>query len=182
MIPTGKHKSLYHETAREMADLVVSKQKAYGDSFGKSGYILKQLYPDGIKPEQLEDALTITRIIDKLFRIATKKDAFGESPWRDIMGYALLASTKDGIKRVQLHTFCSPIQNWDKAVNGWKDLPRDKKYKVINEGIDMAWKSLADARKQALETRSPSKHTNLVSKRNGASNGQRKSHSAITTK
>ena len=31
-------------------------------------------------------------MIDKLFRIANKKDAFDENPWRDIAGYALLST------------------------------------------------------------------------------------------
>ena len=34
-------------------------------------------------------------MIDKLFRIATRKDAFGESPYRDIAGYALLGLVSD---------------------------------------------------------------------------------------
>lgn len=34
--------------------------------------------------------LAITRIVDKLFRIATDKDAFGESPFKDIAGYGIL--------------------------------------------------------------------------------------------
>jgi hypothetical protein len=34
-------------------------------------------------------------MIDKMFRIASQKDAFGENPFGDIMGYALLALTKD---------------------------------------------------------------------------------------
>lgn len=85
----------YQVKAGEIASLVSEKQTAYGDSFGKSGQILLTLYPDGIKPEQMNDALTVVRVVDKLFRIATKKDAFGESPWRDIMGYALLAVERD---------------------------------------------------------------------------------------
>ena len=85
----------YASIADEVAKLVEEKQAAYGDSFGKSGEVLRILYPDGIPPEKLADALTITRVVDKLFRIATKKDALGESPWRDIMGYALLAVARD---------------------------------------------------------------------------------------
>ena len=77
--------------ALEVAGLVRKKQEAYGDSFGKSGAVLKLLYPDGIPVEKLSDALTVTRVVDKLFRIATDRDALGESPWRDIMGYALLS-------------------------------------------------------------------------------------------
>lgn len=86
------------QAAVNLADLVIEKQIAYGDSFGKSGQIMAVLYPDGVKPEQMSDMLTIVRVIDKLFRITNKKDAFGESPWRDIMGYSLLAVVRDESK------------------------------------------------------------------------------------
>lgn len=80
----------YIEIAEEVGTLVEEKNAAYGSSFAESHKILSVLYPDGIKPDQYTDALAIIRVIDKLFRIATNKDAFGESPWRDIAGYALL--------------------------------------------------------------------------------------------
>jgi len=83
--------SQYNAQALKTAQLVEEKQAAYGDSFGKSGAVMRILYPDGISPEQMDDALVVVRVIDKLFRIATDRDAFGESPWRDIMGYSLLA-------------------------------------------------------------------------------------------
>lgn len=86
---------VYARTGRELGQLVAEKQQAYGDSFGKSGEVLRLLYPDGIKPDQLDDALTVVRVVDKLFRIATRKDAFGETPWRDIGGYALLSVVRD---------------------------------------------------------------------------------------
>ena len=76
--------------AKEIGKLVDQKNAAYGSSFAESHKILSVLYPNGIKPEQYTDALAIVRVIDKLFRIANKKDAFGESPWRDIAGYAIL--------------------------------------------------------------------------------------------
>lgn len=88
----------YFDAALANAQLVTEKQAAYGDSFGKAGRILRELYPSGVSIDQLDDALTITRVVDKLFRVATKKDAFGESPWKDIMGYALLAVVRDGKK------------------------------------------------------------------------------------
>ena len=80
----------YKEIGTEVGSLVDEKNAAYGSSFAESYKILSVLYPNGIKPEQYTDALAIIRVIDKLFRIATAKDAFGESPWRDIAGYALL--------------------------------------------------------------------------------------------
>jgi len=78
----------------DVGDLVEKKQKAYGDSFGRSGACLRQMFPDGIKPEQYDDLLTIARIIDKLFRIANDANAFEENPYQDIVGYGLLAMNR----------------------------------------------------------------------------------------
>lgn len=86
----------YKKIGTEIGELVDEKNAAYGSSFAESHKILSVLYPNGIKPEQYTDALAIIRVIDKLFRIANKKDAFGESPWRDIAGYALLGIDNNG--------------------------------------------------------------------------------------
>lgn len=83
--------SKYETIASDIGKLVDVKQAAYGDSFGKAGEVLKILYPNGISHEQMDDVLTIARVLDKLFRVATDKDALGESPWSDVAGYALLA-------------------------------------------------------------------------------------------
>lgn len=88
-------KKKYHEIGEEIGRLVQEKNEAYGDSFGQACRILEVLYPNGIQPAQYRDALAITRVIDKLFRLATNKDAFGESPWRDICGYAILGVAND---------------------------------------------------------------------------------------
>jgi hypothetical protein len=80
----------YEELGKKVGALVDKKQEAYGNSFGRAGNVLWELYPEGIKPNQYDDALAIVRIIDKLFRIANKKDAFGEDPYSDIVGYSLL--------------------------------------------------------------------------------------------
>ena len=85
-------RSQYEALGSEIGALVAEKQKAYGDSFGKAGDVLRIFYPNGISPEQYDDALAVTRIIDKLFRIATDGEAFGESPYRDIAGYGILGS------------------------------------------------------------------------------------------
>ena len=85
----------YENIGKEVGKLVDEKQVAYGNSYGKGGEILKILYPDGVMPEQYTDMLGIIRVIDKLFRIASQKDAFMESPWRDITGYGLLGIKKD---------------------------------------------------------------------------------------
>ena len=86
---------LYEAIGTDIGALVQEKNEAYGDSFGQACKILEVLYPEGIKPKQYRDALAVTRVIDKLFRLANKKDAFGESPWRDICGYAILGVAND---------------------------------------------------------------------------------------
>ena len=85
----------FEKIATEIGKLVDEKDKAYGSSFLKSEKILQILYPNGIEPEQYRDMLAITRIIDKLFRVATRKEAFGESPFKDIAGYGILGVATD---------------------------------------------------------------------------------------
>ena len=87
----GKYKAL----AEQIGNLVEQKNAAYGNSFDQAGEFLRLLYPNGIPPESYGDMLCVVRIFDKLKRIATKKDAFGESPYGDIVGYGLLGLHKD---------------------------------------------------------------------------------------
>lgn len=91
--------SSFERIALEIAKLVGEKNIAYGDSFGKSAAIIQILWPNGVPPEQYDDFLCVIRVIDKLFRVATRKKAFGESPWKDIMGYALLALNGEDKKK-----------------------------------------------------------------------------------
>lgn len=81
----------YERAGAAIGKMLNEKQAAYGDSFGKAGGIVKILYPDGIPPSKLDDALTMIRVIDKMFRIATDRDALGEDPWKDIAGYSILS-------------------------------------------------------------------------------------------
>jgi len=83
------------QIGKEIGNLVTEKNQAYGDSFNQSSKIVEILYPNGIALNQYQDFLSIIRIIDKLFRIANRKDAFNESPWRDICGYSILAIERD---------------------------------------------------------------------------------------
>jgi hypothetical protein len=94
-MPSANAPGIYERLARDVGQLVDEKQAAYGDSFGAAPAFLRLLWPDGVGPDQYDDLLTIVRIFDKLKRIATNKDAFGESPYRDIGGYALLGMWKD---------------------------------------------------------------------------------------
>jgi hypothetical protein len=86
----------YTDLAEKIGKLVDEKNAAYGSSFDQAGDFLKLLYPDGIPVDSYTDMLCVVRIFDKLKRIATRKDAFGESPYGDIVGYGLLGLYKDG--------------------------------------------------------------------------------------
>lgn len=83
--------SEFHTIANSLADLLTEKDRAYGSAFDAAGEFLKLLFPNGVPPESSHDALTLVRMFDKMKRIATDKDAFGEDPYMDIAGYAILA-------------------------------------------------------------------------------------------
>ncbi len=88
----------FREKSKEIGELLVVKNKAYGNSFNTSGEILRVLYPEGVKPDQYEDLLSVARIIDKLYRISNKKngkDQMGESPYEDLAGYSILGAVRD---------------------------------------------------------------------------------------
>ena len=78
-----------------LGSLLEEKNRSYGSAFSKSSEVLKILYPNGIQLDQYTDLLLTTRILDKLFRIATDKSAFNEEPWKDIAGYGLLGIYKE---------------------------------------------------------------------------------------
>lgn len=89
-------KKNYESLGQRVGALVDVKNAAYGSSFDDAGDFLRLLYPNGIQPSQYGDALALVRIFDKMKRIATDRDALGESPYQDIAGYGLL-----GLRRVE---------------------------------------------------------------------------------
>lgn len=86
-------------TAERIGQLVEEKSRAYGDAVGATDVALRALWPDGIPPERYRDAALIIRCWDKFKRIATRKDAFGESPWDDVAGYGLRGAAMDEAER-----------------------------------------------------------------------------------
>lgn len=95
---------LLTQITQELNKLLLQKREAYGQAFFQSSSIMKALYPQGISPHQYDDALTIMRICDKLFRIANAKngkDSMNEDPWKDIAGYAILSLENKTVKEKQ---------------------------------------------------------------------------------
>jgi hypothetical protein len=94
----AKFEATVKRLAAELSALVAEKNAAYGNSFEVTAKMLRHYFPDGIRPDQYEDALGITRLSDKIMRIATDKDAFGENPWKDIAGYGLVQITLEAMR------------------------------------------------------------------------------------
>ncbi len=82
--------------------------------------MLREFYPNGVRPENYADLLFIVRILDKLMRIANDKGAFNEDPIKDIAGSGLLATIqaaeiKKALKKVEsdLHKDCKPRKKYE---------------------------------------------------------------------
>lgn len=100
----------YEETGRQIGSIVDKKNRAYGDSFDKCAEYMKLLYPHGIKHEQYIDALALIRDFDKSMRIATDRDAFGEDPWSDKAGYAILRVYQNDNKKTKQQQIVIPAK------------------------------------------------------------------------
>jgi hypothetical protein len=82
---------IFMQLATDLGKLLAEKNLAYGDAFSKTTQILTLLYPNGIKVEQYKDVHVLVRMLDKMSRIAQDNDPMGESPYKDLAGYAILA-------------------------------------------------------------------------------------------
>ena len=80
----------FRQIGTQIGFIVEEKNQAYGSSFATSGDALRLLFPQGISAERFTDVLLLARIWDKMMRIATNRDALGEDPYADIVGYGIL--------------------------------------------------------------------------------------------
>lgn len=80
----------FHDIASELAEMLTSKNRKYGDSYAKMAHVLPLFYPNGVPGDHLLDAVFILRIIDKLMRISSDQRDDDEDPVMDIAGYAIL--------------------------------------------------------------------------------------------
>jgi selenophosphate synthase len=108
----------YSHLGTAIGRLVEEKDQAYGSSFERSQEILKILYPEGVQPNQYCDMLAITRVVDKLFRIANRKEAFGENPWQDIAGYGILGVANEMAEEKEASGETIPLQSNQEASQG----------------------------------------------------------------
>jgi hypothetical protein len=94
----------FQEIGTRLGALVTEKNAAYGSSFEVAPQIMALLYQNGISLAQLADALLVVRIIDKLMRIATDRDALGENPFEDLGGYGICGSYMHQEKKAPCNT------------------------------------------------------------------------------
>lgn len=141
--------SKYKEAALELAKLVEEKNVAYGNSFKDSAHFLKLLFPDGIPTDKYQDILLLVRVFDKLKRIATRKDAFGESPWKDITGYGLLGVVNDDT----ISQSNEPVLELDREICDIHNIPFT--YYSPRNDLEDFWKVCPRCDRQAYLNRKP---------------------------
>ena len=88
------------DIATELAILLKSKNEQYGSAYASAPEILKILYPDGVMPEDYSSLLYVTRVLDKLQRIATNNANDLEDPFKDIAGYSILYLEKQDQRKL----------------------------------------------------------------------------------
>jgi hypothetical protein len=159
----------YEQAGQAIGKEVDIKNTAYGDSVGRSGDILRILYPNGVQPEQYGDMQLVTRIIDKLFRIATDKHALGESPYRDISGYGILGMVRDEERPIgqQAEMYLHPSQDEAKEFSvgrlqpdGYHYLPPGEMIQAGDQGQALgSWFLLTEYAEAIGETYDPKIHS-----------------------
>ena len=88
---TPRIDTTFETIGHAIGKLVAEKNAAYGSSYAKTAAIVRLLYPDGIKLDQIDGLLFILRILDKLGRISQDAHSLNEDAYRDIAGYGILA-------------------------------------------------------------------------------------------
>lgn len=107
--------------ANEIAATVDKKGAAYGNAIDFVEKTLTELYTNGIPVAAYKDALITIRVLDKLKRLSTDPNAFGESPWDDIVGYALRGAEKNRAQKQKFKdVFAGPPLYTMEAPEGWK--------------------------------------------------------------
>lgn len=147
----------FAQIGKEIGELVEEKNAAYGNSFGKVAEFLKILWPDGIPVEAYTDALCTVRMFDKLMRIANKKDAFGESPYRDIAGYSILGVEKDERDSLSTKTASQPsdVKESDLYLMSHPSIPAGgASIFVKDEEVEKAFKNALDEETKVAEAAS----------------------------
>lgn len=101
--------SAYEQIGTELGKLCQDKNQAYGPAAKTAGHALRLLMPNGCHPSRYEDMLLFARSWDKWSRIFTRPDAFGESPYKDLVGYSIIGAEKDSVHEKKEETPCPQI-------------------------------------------------------------------------
>jgi hypothetical protein len=147
----------YETLGVRVGALVDVKNQAYGNSFDTAGEFLKLLYPNGIRPEQYDDMLALGRIFDKMKRIATDRDALGESPYQDIAGYGLL-----GLARVEAQRVQALIKKTGELADKLQELETSLKENLPSDLLSMAARESAPVAKPPAPACPPELHSSKI--------------------
>ncbi len=166
---------------RSIGELCHEKSKAYGDSIQSSAKIMKTLYPNGVPVESYMNVLVIVRIIDKLMRIATDKDAFGESPFKDIAGYAIRMIEIEEAKNDKEYTEVS------ESLRPWSSYTEDDLYRYCRDNGEVrrepakVWKVRAGGTVTTADLQQECDTEYLPTRQNVCSCGQTHSENSAPT-
>lgn len=82
----------------EIENVFVEKQSKYGQVDVKIKNMLKELYPNGVKPEQYNEFMNVLKMLEKISRLTNENiDIKGKSDALvDLAGYAMLGVKKMG--------------------------------------------------------------------------------------
>lgn len=107
----------FQDAAKMVANVLTEKNASYGDATTVTASIAKLLWSEGIPVSQLDEALVVIRMLDKLCRIAKGTKFANEDAWLDLAGYALLVLAKGmGEKRDACENHKAVIADMDKLL------------------------------------------------------------------
>jgi len=87
---TSSRKQALHRFIFEAGRDIADKASDFADSFTTAPQALRLLYPDGVKPDQLEDTATLIRIWDSMSKIAHCDDQKRDETYKEIFSFAVL--------------------------------------------------------------------------------------------
>jgi len=83
----------FEQLGREAGLFVEKRHRNHGDTFARAGGAFRLLFPKGITPEQVDDALFLSRIWDQMVKVS--QGASGDSPYKEILVFALEGLRRD---------------------------------------------------------------------------------------
>ncbi len=63
------------DLVKKFGDVIDGKDRSNGDNSARVANMMRELYPDGIQPDQYDEVLGMARILDKLSSVTSQEGA-----------------------------------------------------------------------------------------------------------